>query len=788
MINVAPASMADLTPVLAAIPSGTPTERQVVVLPLGEFETDLTLEVSGKRFWSLIGDGTVLHFPTYGPRSNDGMYDRRHTRFDSVSDFYLGGLKIRGPHTPRSLDDPTRSKYDSTKAFQHGFVIARSQRVTVEDVEAYEIGGDGIYLNAVDDIQVLGLRVEFNGRQGIAGIDGNRWLFEKVNVVNSARNAIDFEPIAHRPGSTELRWITGVTVRDSDLKGGVTLHRVSDVTLEANRMRGGKILAVEANDLLAIRRYGIKILGNMWPDGWASNSANTGPIQFMSVNGAEVRGNKCHRDPADIKTAKAPFVEMRSVPATGHVTVRGNDTANFAQIFKWRDGVIPSPTVTTDIQTAASETSTPPPVELPVTINFPIRQQLSRFLTGTSITAQFRVAPVEGNLIFAAYSATTLATLAGWSKAVERQGSGVAAQLFYKRAVAGDQTVTVTSGVSAPLKLHVWEMPAALFPTGDPFDLAASNDSPLPVTTLSTGTTDTTSQSDELAIGLVAALGCKGDFRLTAWDGLIPLSDHETDGMMVGFELLSQVGEVSASATWTHASAPTSHKAVGLVATFKLAGPPTLRQPTPKRVSGGTYRAKLNLTGTVNTVATFPVTAGNRYLAFVGASKTGGIAADCLISPSHGTTWSLVESHFIGPGRRVHLFEAYPSADSSAVPITVVTPAVGVGLWFLVLEVGPPNTIRQVAVADEPSGDTFLEGSFTAMPAASSAVVGLLLHGQPEPELPDILPDIHLLYAAAKLADQGQWCSVQWYGGADQMLRWDWASVIHGLVVMAEVG
>lgn len=372
--QLTPADMADATPVLAVIPSGTPAEPQIVLLPAGEFETDQTFTVSGKQYWRLIGGPTTLHFPTYGPVSNDGNYERRHCRFENMADFYVGGLKIHGPHTVRQTDDLTAARYDPTKAFQHGFIIARSTRVTVEGVEAYEIGGDGLYLNAVDDLSVLGLRVEFNGRQGFAGIDGNRWLLEQVNIVNAGRNGFDLEPIGHRPGTDELRWVTVMTLRDSDLNGSKmagVIHRASEITVEDTRIRG-KLAAVGASDLLAQRRYGIRILNNVWPDLYRSAATDTGPIQFMSVNGAEVRGNHCHRDPADLKTIKAPFVEMRALPVTGHIVVQGNNTADFAQVFKWRDNIVPPEMVTTDIQVEPSE-APPLPLEDPeMTTDFPI--------------------------------------------------------------------------------------------------------------------------------------------------------------------------------------------------------------------------------------------------------------------------------------------------------------------------------------------------------------------------------------------------------------------------------
>jgi hypothetical protein len=344
-VVIDPADMSDLTPILAGIPSGTARQRQVVELPAGEYEhdPDLTLSVEGKRFWSIVGGPTILHWATYGQPSPDGVYERRHSLFKGMADFYLGGLHIRGPHTVRDLGDPTKADWNANKPFQHAFSIGDSRRVMVEDVSAYEIAGDGLYLNDVEDLQVVGLRVEFNGRQGIAGIDGDRWLFEQVHIVNASRHAVDLEPL----GST--RWVTGVKIRNSDLKGGIVLHRVSQVVLEHNLLRQGAIILKGDSIAASQRRHGIRILNNVWPDLYWSKSKDAAPIQVNSVNGLEVRGNKCHRDPADLHTRNAVFVEIRSLPQTGHFTVQGNDLKDFAAPIRWK---VPKPVSTTeDVQT-----------------------------------------------------------------------------------------------------------------------------------------------------------------------------------------------------------------------------------------------------------------------------------------------------------------------------------------------------------------------------------------------------------------------------------------------------
>lgn len=356
------ADMANPTPVLAAIPSGTATAPVTALLPPGEFVTDVSFDVTDKAWWNLIGGPTTLRFPTYGPITSGTTYGRRHVRISRVTDSHISGINVRGPHVGRHPTDPTRAistTTDPTQAryeFQHGFQVGECARLVMEDLSVLEVGGDGLYFLDTDDLTVNRLRIEYNGRQGLAGIQGNRIIFNEVEVVNSGRFAIDIEPIGTLPNG-QTRWVTGMDVTKSKLKGGVILHRVTDVRVggvnggDGNEMRRGGVI-VEAGSTtagnleLSQRRTGIKVLNNVWPELWSSPTADAGPIRLNTLNGVEVRGNTVNRDPAHAPSANAPLVEMISGPVNGHFVVRGNNT-NLATLLKWR---FPIPAgVTTDV-------------------------------------------------------------------------------------------------------------------------------------------------------------------------------------------------------------------------------------------------------------------------------------------------------------------------------------------------------------------------------------------------------------------------------------------------------
>lgn len=435
---------------------------------------------------------------------------------------------------------------------------------------------------------------------------------------------------------------------------------------------------------------------------------------------------------------------------------------------------------------------------------FPIRQQISRFLTGTSISAELRVAPIQDSMVFALVSAaTTLANMggpSGYSLAAEEQGDGVSIQLWYKRAGAAESpTVTATSSASVALKIHVWESPEGLFVAGDPLDVTDTNDSlTSAVTTLSAGTTATTGQANTFAIAAVAALGGNLDFRLVSWsDGFTALSDHETLGLMGAYKVMTAAEAATATATWSQATTPTSHKAAGLVATFAMAVNLTVPAPAPRRVAFSTLRDVRNTTGTTDMVATFPVVQDHLYLAFVATSKLGANNGNASIATSHGgtVTWTLAQSHFIGSSRRVHLFRALAASNQSAASLTITTPETTCAVWCLVLDItgidlsgsNGSGALRQIVADDEPSGATFLDASFPIAPLSTNAVVGFCFHGAAERQLIDDDPDIHLLFAESIMASEAQQATVDWFYGTDQTFHWDWATSIHALAIIAEV-
>jgi hypothetical protein len=127
--------------------------------------------------------------------------------------------------------------------------------------------------------------------------------------------------------------------------------------------------------------------------------------------------------------------------------------------------------------------------------------------TGTTISATFDSALTDGNIMVAChYSSRNGASVpSGWSAAVvlSNPGNSDSGNLSYKIAgVAESTTVTCGNGASGGATLWIGEFEGPWNAT--PLDQTSSNGPDLGPATMSTDTTGTTSQNDELAVAMVA--------------------------------------------------------------------------------------------------------------------------------------------------------------------------------------------------------------------------------------------------------------------------------------------
>ena len=191
----------------------------------------------------------------------------------------------------------------------------------------------------------------------------------------------------------------------------------------------------------------------------------------------------------------------------------------------------------------------------------------------TSISATFDTAPTQDNLLVAVLStrAASATNPSGWSTAIDVV-NGVNNDLLriaYKVAGASESsTVTFTLGAADQSALGIFEVSGNA--TSSPLDLTASTGRQNNVTSISSGTTATTTQADEI---LFVGYYMRETITSPSLDNSFTLVHHEaTSGgqditVVDGHRIVSATGAYESTASWT-----TSRVAMGAIATFKAAG------------------------------------------------------------------------------------------------------------------------------------------------------------------------------------------------------------------------
>ena len=118
------------------------------------------------------------------------MSQRKFVRIINSKDIKIDNLKVKSWN---EITEDGRPMYDAHNEFEHGVHIDDSKNIAIENFNASQLGGDGLYIRNSDDIYVKNVTIESNGRQGGAMISGNRGYLERFNVLNSRRSYFDIE-------------------------------------------------------------------------------------------------------------------------------------------------------------------------------------------------------------------------------------------------------------------------------------------------------------------------------------------------------------------------------------------------------------------------------------------------------------------------------------------------------------------------------------------------------------------------------------------------------------------
>jgi len=144
----------------------------------------------------LDGDGLTDIMPETGikyPADYSTMSQRKFVRITNGSKYIqIDGLTGESFNS-KSFNNSGLPDYDSRREFEHLIDARDSQYIALTNLTGRFLGGDGIYINACDDVFAKNNLVHWNGRQGEAMIAGNRGYFERQIITNSRRGGLDIE-------------------------------------------------------------------------------------------------------------------------------------------------------------------------------------------------------------------------------------------------------------------------------------------------------------------------------------------------------------------------------------------------------------------------------------------------------------------------------------------------------------------------------------------------------------------------------------------------------------------
>ncbi|ODR95915.1 hypothetical protein AUC70_03400 [Methyloceanibacter stevinii] len=131
------------------------------------------------------------------------------------------------------------------------FIMKGSKRVTISNVRARELWGDGFHISDAEDVALCGVRAERNRRQGLSIIHGNRILVTRsmFRDTQGTRPAagIDLEPDNPKQTITNVRIESSVFINNEG--GGIMIAgkkaRISRVQIQNNEFDGARPLLIE---------------------------------------------------------------------------------------------------------------------------------------------------------------------------------------------------------------------------------------------------------------------------------------------------------------------------------------------------------------------------------------------------------------------------------------------------------------------------------------------------------------------------------------------------------------
>jgi hypothetical protein len=306
---------ADVTAQLNAWIASVPDNAVLSFAEGACYRIDSTLGIEKRTGLVLQGNGATLKAVTGADRN------RSHLRIRASSNVTVRNLTVRGanPHAGTGED-----AYRADREAQHAFNILGVDGLLLDDVQAYDVFGDFVYIGGPmlsRHVTVRNSHFERNGRQGIAITNGEDVLVEGNFIGSVRRSLFDLEPntnaghalrvklLLNRTGPAHNFWLAS--------KGGSS--DVGDVTIRGNVMEGpsGGLVWVRTPAPLSPRKSFTIDSNTFLAQGTVSDEGSVGAFFFQNCTDITITANRVTFKPDQ----RMPAVELR---ASSRVTVQGN--------------------------------------------------------------------------------------------------------------------------------------------------------------------------------------------------------------------------------------------------------------------------------------------------------------------------------------------------------------------------------------------------------------------------------------------------------------------------------
>lgn len=278
----------DLLAWFARVPNGGELHFQ----PGACYRIDGSLAVEDR--WGLTFDG---HGAVFWAKS-DGGRDRRLWWLRGGGDLTLRDLTVRGANPKAGV---SYGAFRPDRAFQHAFAAQGVQGLRLQEVAAYDVYGDFVYLGPdvgrrkstgawSRNVIVSDSRFERNGRQGIA-LTAVSDVVIRRNYLGDVRHAVfDLEPVASSWGVRRVTIRANITgpSRLLWLANGGQGHNVGDIEVIRNTMaaRSG-VPVIEVKSPAGGARGPYHVVGNHFIVGGSPSAA----LRFTRATGVIVENN-----------------------------------------------------------------------------------------------------------------------------------------------------------------------------------------------------------------------------------------------------------------------------------------------------------------------------------------------------------------------------------------------------------------------------------------------------------------------------------------------------------------